>query len=1026
MTVETQATVESSEKEQDVQKELDAQVEQGAEKKPTDDMSNKETLVLVDGSSLAFRSFFALLTTGLRTKTGVPTWAILGFFNSLFDLFERTSPNCVAVCFDLSAPTFRHVEYDQYKAHRDAMPDDLAVQWPFIKEGIKALGIPIYEVAGYEADDIIGTVALRAKAEGRKVKILTGDQDIFQMVDEDPGYIEIMMPGKKGLLSYKRGEVYAKLGVWPEQIIDYKGLCGDTSDNIPGVRGVGPVTAVKLLSEYKTLEGIYENIDSIKGAVQKKLQEGRDNAFISKKLATIHYEVPVDFDLETCRLTLPDLQQAGKFFKSLQFRALISRLPAVLSKFSCDSGESRQQLEARINQVFKDIQVDLLMFEGPVMQNTFGVDGLGKPDRSATMSDVLASIPAQQTGPIIEIPKITEPPKPLLVETEEQLTDLVNELANTELLTLDLETYGVDSLDTGIVGWAFAWGDGLKKQEDGTLLASDGTDHLLKTAYVPVGHQYIGTVQLAPELVAEKLKPIIEDKKIGKIAQNAKFESNVLSLYGIKLESVVFDPMLASYIVNPDDKHGLKDQTERILNYSMTRIKEIIRTGSRHQITMENASVDQSAPYAADDARCTYELARYYAKRFDDEQKFLMYQMELPLSAVLAKMEQTGVGLDVDHLKKYSKELAHEMVRCEKAIFDLAGHAFNINSTKQLQQVLFEELGLDTKGRTQTGFSTDAAVLESLKDAHPIVANILEFRHMSKLRSTYVDALPKQISQRDGRLHGEFNQTVAATGRLSSSNPNLQNIPIRTELGRNIRRAFVGGAPNSSLISADYSQIELRMLAHMSGDETLLDAFAQNQDIHARTAMEIFDVPFDKVDSDMRSVGKTINFALVYQQGAFATAQGLGISTREAQGFIDKYFARMPKVKDFINETIEQARADNFVSTLWGRRRYFKRLQDRNTNVRRADERAACNAPLQGSAADLMKLAMIELDKKLIASKSNAKLILQVHDELVLEVPDDEIEEAKQIVGSAMELEQPLKVNLKVDFGVGKNWMDTK
>ncbi len=984
-------------------------------------MDKKETLVLVDGSSLAFRSFYALLTTGMRTKNGVPTWAVMGFFNSLFDLIDRQAPHMLAVCFDLDEPTFRHQEFAEYKANRQEMPDDLAVQWPLIKRGVESLGIPILELAGFEADDVIGTVATKAARDGRRVIILTGDKDAFQLVGDEGSLIEILMPGKTGLACFKKKEVFEKMGVWPDQIIDYKALCGDASDNIPGVKGIGPVTAVKLLTEHKTLEGIYEKLDEIaQQAVKKKLIEGREIAFASQRLARIVLDVPVSFDYESCKLTMPDVEQAGKFFKSLQFRSLINRLPVCLATSFSSEGEDKKDLEKKLKAIINAIEVAPIAFAD--------IEGGSPPERTEAVSDLTISLAEPKRVHVeIEMPKFGGLPTPLIVVQESELNDLVAELSRQEVISIDLETDSINSLDTEIVGWAFAWGEGVKN--DGGTLTADATSSIknLKTAYIPVGHRYIGVEQLPPDLVSSKLRGILEDPKIGKIAQNAKFEMNAISLLGIKLGPMVSDPMLASYIVDPDDKHGLKEQAERIFNYYMKRITEVIGSGKK-QIDMGLAPISSVAPYAADDARVTLELARYYCCTFDEEQRYLLHHMDLPLSTVLAKMEQTGVALDRDYLKVLSEELIIDLTQLEKDIFQITGHTFNINSTQQLQRVLFEELKLSTKAKTKggTGYSTDSAVLEALKDDHEIIAKLLDYRHLSKLRSTYVDALPKEISRRDGRLHGEFNQTVAATGRLSSSNPNLQNIPIRTELGRKIRRAFITGNPDALLISADYSQIELRMLAHMSGDETLIDAFNRNQDIHARTAMEIFDVPIDKVDDDMRRVGKTLNFALIYQQGPFATAQSLGISTKEAQAFIDKYFSRYPKVKKFMSQTIDEARANNFVSTLWGRKRHFKHLNDRNTGVRRADERAACNAPLQGGAADLMKLAMLDLDKRLEEAGSNAKLVLQVHDELVLEVPQDELEATKEILKSAMELGQPMKIPLKVDLGVGKNWIDAK
>jgi DNA polymerase-1 len=968
-------------------------------------MSEDKTLVLVDGSALAFRSFYALFTAGMRRSDGSPSWAVFGFFKALFDLLERQKPEMLAVCFDLAAPTFRHLEYDEYKANRSQMPDDLSVQWPLIKEGVEALSIPVYELAGYEADDLIGTVAKKAAGHGYKVIILTGDQDAFQLLDGD---IQVLMPGRDGLSFFGREQVFAKLGVWPEQIIDYKALCGDSSDNIPGVKGVGPKTAVTLLSEFQTLERVYENIEKVKSnSVRQKLVEGREIAFKSQRLATILLDVPFQFDFDHCRLAMPDPSKAIDFFRTMEFNSILKRLPNALAPFN--------------GGVAPVIDQQLLT---PVAVRR-SVPGVNKATGIAAVAEVEPVVEAA-TGQLA-IPLLTvvtsSAPEPQVIRTAEQLSALKRELAKQPVLSVDLETTGLDCLDCEVVGYALAWSDAARLSESGRL--DFGISHgPVKTAYVPVRHR--DEEQLAPELVAAELKEILQADKVGKIAQNAKFEMNVLSLLGIKFGPLAFDPMLASYIANPDEKHGLKDQSERILNYTMVRIAELIGSG-RKQISMTDVPVSKAAPYAADDARVALELARYYVPRLDADQRFLLWEMEMPLSAVLAKMEQAGVALDIPYLEQFSCELTCDLKRLEGEIHQLAGHEFNINSTQQLQKVLFEELKLPVKSRSKTksgGYSTDAAVLEGLLAEHPIVGKVLEFRQDSKLRSTYVDALPRQISPRDHRLHGEFNQVTTATGRLSSSNPNLQNIPIKTALGRRIRRAFVPEKESSLLISADYSQIELRILAHLSADETLLDAFNRDQDIHARTAVEIFDVPLEQVTSDMRRVGKTINFSLIYQQGAYSTAQDLGISNREAQAFIEKYFQRYPKVRSFMTQSIEECRRNGYARTLWGRRRYFRYLNDRNDMIRRADERAAANAPLQGSAADLMKLAMIKLDQELEQRKLNGQLIMQVHDELVLEVPAAELEETKQVVQSAMELGQPLNVPLKVDVADGSTWMD--
>lgn len=968
-------------------------------------MSQEKTLVLVDGSALAFRSFYALFTAGMRRGDGTPTWAVYGFFRALFDLLEQRKPEMMAVCFDLKAPTFRHKQYEAYKANRLEMPDDLAQQWPLIKAGIQAFSIPVYELSGYEADDIIGTVAKQAEQRGYKVLILTGDQDAFQLLD---GYIQVLMPGKEGLNLFGREEVYAKLGVWPEQVVDYKALCGDTSDNIPGVKGIGPKTAVSLLAEHKSLEGVYAAVDSIKQAgTRQKLLDGRQSAFTSKELATICLDAPLAFDFEHCHLTMPDLPRVSAFLKDMEFNSILKRLPKALAPFNGG-------IEPAID--------EQLLVGANARRSRPGAHKAAGVTATIEAEPVLADATGQLAIPTLTGVTTLSKLEPQVVRSGAELEALVASLAKQSLVAVDLETSGLDTAKCSIVGYALAWSDAFTWDGDGKLSCTAGG--AMQCAYIPVRHQ--GEEQLEPDYVLNALKPLLQSQQLGKVAQNAKYETNVFFNCGVNFGRLAFDPMLASYIVNPDDNHGLKDQAQRLLNYSMVRISDLIGTG-RKQISMADVPLSKAAPYACDDARVTLELTRYYCERLDESQRSLLFDMELPLVSVLARMEQNGVALDLPYLSAFSIELTGELNRLESEIHGLAGQPFNINSTQQLQKVLFEELKLPVKSRAKTksgGYSTDASVLEALLPEHPIIGKILEYRQNAKLRSTYVDALSRLVSLHDGRVHGEFNQVGTATGRLSSSNPNLQNIPIKTALGRRIRRAFVPGSPDNVLISADYSQIELRILAHMSGDETLIDAFRKEQDIHARTAMEIFDVPIEKVDADMRRVGKTINFSLIYQQGAYSTAQDLGVSNREAQAFIDKYFQRYPKVRSFMSKVIAEARACGYAETLWGRRRYFRYLNDRNDAIRRADERAAANAPLQGSAADLMKLAMVRLDRQLSEKKLSAKLILQVHDELVLEVPKNELDETMQTVRSSMEMDQPLTVPLRVDMECGATWMD--
>jgi DNA polymerase-1 len=939
-------------------------------------MQPGENLVLVDGSSLAYRAFFALFKSGLRRGDGTPTWAIYGFFNSLFDLIERKRPDGMAMCFDLAGPTFRDEKYAEYKANRSAMPDDLTVQWPVIKQGVRLLGIPLYEVEGFEADDVIGTVSKVAESKGIQVQILTGDKDAFQLVDNVSRTIKVLMPGQPGkgeIIEYGRQEVFDKLGVWPEQVIDYKGLCGDTSDNIPGVKGIGPKTAVQLLTSYQTIEGIYEHLDEIKSqSVKQKLTDGKDSAFASKDLATIRLDVPLEFDFEHCQMNVPSPEAVTAFFTSLEFKNLVNRLGKILSRFGYStktgtgtgsgtsaggslapentadeiggiSGNAGSDEKSKITGAGEDLGSSAATGVSGSHADWNELDSV--PDfslrfgktRGGAAAPAASNVATLVAEPVIKISTFEEPH---LVSTTDSLKELVAELKQQTAIAVEIETSTQTALDSEITGYALAWAPKAFALEEGELKLSPEyslESWKVKTAYVPVKTSTSAHVEaLDPEQITELLKPVLEDQNIGKIIQGSKFKMNSLSVNGVDVNPIVFDPILASYLTNPDEKHLLKDQAERLLGYKTVRSTET--TGvSKKQLMINFGTVDKVASCAADDARIALELTRLYLDKLDSDQRYLLYEMELPLSTVLANMEQNGIGLDLPYLKELSTEITIELNRLEGEIFELAGHSFNIGSTQQLQKVLFEELNLKSKGKTKTGFSTDATVLEALRNEHEIIPRILEYRTLSKLRSTYIDSLPPQVLSRSQRLHGEFNQTTTSTGRLSSSNPNLQNIPIRSEIGRRIRRAFVPSEPGWVIISADYSQIELRLLAHMSRDEILIDAFEKNQDIHARTAGEIFEVPIEQVTSEMRRIGKTLNFALIYQQGAFATAQDLGISNKEAQAFIDKYFARYPKVKGFLNRTIEEARANGFVSTLWGRKRYFRFLNDRSDPVRKAE-----------------------------------------------------------------------------------------
>lgn len=979
--------------------ELEEKVETGLAKKKTD-----EKLLLIDGSNLAFRMFFALEMTDMRNSKGFPTWAIYGTFKAIFDIIEETKPSSIAVAFDLPEPSFRHETFDDYKANRpDEMPDELKMQWDLIKDAFRHLHIPVLEEPGFEADDFIGIAAHKAEKAGTEVVILSGDRDLFQLVTDK---VSMVVPQRGGgLKKYSPETVHEHMGVWPKQVADYKGIAGDSSDNIPGVRGLGPKTAVKLLEAYGDLEGVYKNIDSVTPpGAQKKLIEQEEGARLSKFLGTVLTDEKElkesEINLKDCELTLPDLGELVGFFKELEFNSFLRRLPVVLKPFN--DGE-------------------LVKFDvGDLPEQEFNKEKTSKAKKTSSKKSSNSNIDEAAIWGSFDNELKNLEVKPFIVVDEASFDSMLEKLKEVDTFALDLETTGLNTLNCEIVGYAIAFRDGKTKRSQ------------IKSFYIPILHQDV--LQLAGDMVLKKLKPILEDKSKKIILQNAKFERRILTRLGIKEHDNFFDTMLASYVRNPANKHGLKAQSKRVLSLKMTEIEEIIGTG-RKQITIDQAPLDKVAPYAAADALVTHMLYDHYDSELSKREKELLTDIEMPLVDVLADIENSGVKIDVDFLAELSKDITAKAEKLQESIWKIAGEEFNIASPKQLGLILFEKLGIEVaKKKTKTGaYSTDSGTLDTLlaepslnKDQHQIVAEVVEYRGFSKLLSTYVDNLPKLISKETDRLHSDFNQVVTATGRLSSSNPNLQNIPIRTEIGRQIRKAFVAKDKDHLLMSADYSQIELRLLAHMADEETLIDAFKNEKDIHKITAMKIMDKSEDDVTDDDRRIGKTLNFALIYMQGPFATSKQLGISMKEAKAFINSYFKSFPNIKPFMDEIIEDAHENSFVETDFGRRRYFRNLESSNRILQKEEERQAFNAPLQGTAADIMKMAMINLSNSLIKKKLKAKVILQVHDELVLELPKSELEEVTKLVRKEMEGAAELSVPLTVDIATGSNWLDCK
>lgn len=869
-------------------------------------MENKKTLLLIDGHALAFRMFFALERTNMQTTTHEPTWAVYGFFKAIFDLLSdekmNLKPNAIAVAFDVSKDTFRVEKYKEYKSNRLTMPDTLKSQLELIKEGLEAFEIPIYTKKGFEGDDVIGTIAKEAKKLGHKTYILTGDRDAFQLVD-DENLITILIPSKGELLQYNKKEVFKKMEIYPNQIVDYKALCGDTSDNIPGIKGIGPKSAAGLLSEYENLDNIYKNIDNItKKALKEKLINGKEDAYLSQFLAKIVEDVDINFDFEKACLNIPNKENVANFLQKLQFYTFIKKIDKILSVF--------------------------------------------KGENSCSDDEIVKFTPINETK-------------------EQTQLGLFNFSAIQETKTI--ENLAFEEIKNG----------------DTIGLLIDFEDK---------NYCHISKENKSAKFPLEKALPIIENPEIKKITYDVK---NI----NANIKNVIFDVQLAGYLKDSSRKHDL-----------ITQINEYLKA------LPDEKNYTLLASYLID-------LYDFYNKNLSQKELELLNNVELPLAFVLKDMENTGVKLDIECFKNLDEEITKKVKEYEKKIFDVVGYVFNINSPKQVAEALFEKLQITPKKKGKSGnFSTGAKVLEDLAMEYEIAADILEHRQLMKLKTTYIDALPKLIKE-DGKIHTHFNQIVTTTGRLSSSDPNLQNIPIRTEFSNRIRGAFVPSNSNSVILSADYSQVELRLLAHYSKDETLINSFVNDIDVHSVTASKIYNVPIEEVTKKQRRTAKTVNFGIIYGQTRYGLAQTLKITPAEAQELINKYFETYPKISQYMQNTIEFAQENGYVETLYGRRRYLgAELNSRNANIREFAYRAAINAPLQGTSADIIKMAMVDLYKKLKNFKS--KMILQIHDELVLEVDNNEIEEIKNLTIKTMEMNQPLLVPLKVEVGYGKTWME--
>lgn len=971
----------------------------------------KPLILFIDGHSLAFRAYYAFAYSrrgALRTSTGIPTSICFGFLNSLLQVIELEKPQYITIAFDRSEPTFRHQADSNYKANRQETPEDFVPDIKNLKQLLSALNLTIATVPGYEADDVIGTLAQKAADNGYQVKILTGDRDLFQLVDDERS-IEILYPDSKNFKNsdrsyhyFNREAVIEKLQVTPEQIVDYKALCGDKSDNIPGVKGVGEKTAVKLLAEYQTLDNIYQNIDKIKGAVKKKLEVDKESAFHSQFLARIDLATPIEIDLADCKITKIERNEADSILKELELKKIGDRLDKVLLKYS-DRSKSLPE-----KTIVEDNEQQLSLF---------------RQQESVKVVSEKEIVPQEVTV----TPEIfTSNIQPRIIDTAEKLQNLVTILqqqTNTNNpVAWDTETTSLEPHNAELVGIGCCWGE----QPD-------------EVAYIPTKH--LKGTQLEKDLVLTALKNILESDKYPKALQNAKFDRLVLQYQGIKLGGVVFDTMLASYVLNPDNSHNLTNLSER---YGIEMIALSFKDlGLSKGQTIANLDIETVAKYCGLDCYATYCLVSRIQTDLDryPELNKLLKEVEQPLEKVLSQMESTGIALNVEYLKKFSQQLDTDLQQIEQTVYKEAGEEFNLGSPKQLSVILFEKLGLDVKKsrKTKTGYSTNQAVLEKLKEDHLIIEYILEYRTLSKLKSTYVDALPALIRSDTQRVHTDFNQAVTATGRLSSSNPNLQNIPIRTEFSRQIRQAFIP-EKNWLLAAADYSQIELRILAHLSQEPVLVDAYRNSLDVHRVTAQLLFEK--EDITSDERRLGKIINFGVIYGMGAGRFSRESGLTTNIGREFINKYRQRYAKVFEYLETVKKLAVTQGFVTTILGRRRYFnfasknlQKLQGKNPASINLDDvdynyqdaqllRAAANSTIQGSSADIIKIAMIKLHE--ILQQDRANLLLQVHDELVLEVPPDEWTELETIIKETMENAVNLSVPLMVEIHSGKNWMEAK
>ena len=921
----------------------------------------QKKLFLLDAYALIYRAYYAFIRNPIYNSKGLNTSAILGFTNTLVEILEKENPTHIAVAFDPTTPTFRNEIYEEYKANREQMPEDIQKSIPYIKEIIGAFNIPIIQKEGYEADDVIGTLAHKAKDHDFETYMMTPDKDYGQLLEEGIYIYKPKRSGAQGAEILDKEKICEQFSIErPEQVIDIMALMGDKSDNIPGAPGIGEKTAIKLISKYGSIENLYENINDLKGKQKEKLIDNKDKVELSKELVKIKLNVPIEFDTSNVKRQHPNEEHLTRLFRELEFKSLTKRL------FQKDLSKENS--------------------ESPIQQSMFS-------DSTEPVTNKTSEAALETTEKDYQ-----------LVDSREETKKLVEQLNSLKEFCFDTETTSINPHEAELVGISVSYKDN-------------------QAFFIPCPKD-----RESSRKITDALKTVFEDDSIRKIGQNIKYDILVLKNYDIHVKGELFDTMIAHYLLQPEQRHNLNFLSKKYLNYTPISIESLIGKKGKNQLSMRSVSMDKLTPYACEDADLTWQLKSILEKELKDHGLWeLADKMEMPLIHVLINMEENGVKINMDELNAYSRELKSELNAIEEEVHKMAGVEFNIDSPKQLGEVLFDRMKIvENPKKTRTNqYSTSEETLQQLSDKHPIIQKVLEFRSIRKLLSSYVESLPKLINPTTGKIHTSFNQAIAATGRLSSYNPNLQNIPIREERGRRIRRAFIPSDEECVLMAADYSQIELRIMAHMSSDPNLIEAFRQNQDIHSSTAARIFQLnSLEEVTKDQRRKAKTANFGIIYGISAYGLSQRLNIPRKDAKDLIDEYFRNFPKVKEYMDYRISMARDKGYVETIWGRKRFLENINSRNATMRGMAERNAINAPIQGSAADIIKIAMLNIYEALMKNSYRSKLILQVHDELIFDAFKPEVEQLKEMVKDRMENAYQLKVPLIVETGTGKNWVE--